>query len=214
MTLPPGSTHTTERALLKAARQLDHALSMRPREPGLLVLRARAAARLDGPLESARWWLQAAAAQDGDASADSYREAALAYEAGGDVAAARRAWSDVLRVEPTATQKLVVAEFYARTQQIPAAVKLLAEVAKSSEHSEALDACDRLFELDEDPMPWARRAVEHAAKARRPDRFGASLVRLAHLHRDRGDERKAQAYLERARPYIEASDGPLAASHG
>ena len=204
----PAPDRTTERQLLKAMRQLDQALAARPREPGLLVLRARAAARLDGPLEAARWWLQAAAAQDGPEAADSYCEAAACYEEGGDPKAARRAWRDVLRIEPTSEQRLVVAAFYRRTDQLPEAIELLSEVAVSQDHVEALDACDQLFEIDEDPMPWARRAVEQAAKARLPERFGPSLIRLAHLHRERGDERKYLAYLDRARPYVDEADWP------
>jgi len=212
----PRSNPSTERQLLKAMRQLETALAAKPDEPGLLVLRARAAARLDGPAEAARWWQKAARAQEGAQAADSHREAAQALEEAGDLAGARQAWEQMVRVEPTATRRLAAVAFLRRSGDTSAAAELLENVARSEEHAAALDACDQLCNLCDDPMPWARRAVEHAAKAKQPDDFGRCLVRLAQLHHDRGDDRKAAAYLERARPYVDESKwpAPLAAMAG
>jgi tetratricopeptide (TPR) repeat protein len=198
------SDRIADAALLRARKKLDEAIARTPDQPGLLVMRARAADRSEPPEVAASWWLRAADAHEGQPQeVDCAREAARCAEQAGDLLLAGAAWSRVLELEPTDAHRLGCGRCLHVLGDHDEARELLLQVADGSDHDLAGQACELLATFTPDPFPWARRGVEHAARAKQKPAFGRRLMQLSTLHREAGDLRKAEAYSERARPYLD-----------
>ena len=204
MAHPNGTNeHHVDHALLRARDKLDEALARSPEQPGLLMMRARASSRCEAAEEAGAWWLRAAQAHEGRPEAiDCLREAASCLQQAGAGDDACDAWEQVLELEASDGHRLAFGRCLYDLGHRDQARRELQAVADCDDHDLAGQACELLARFTPDPLPWARRGVEHAAKARQRPEFGRRLVQLSSLHREAGDVRKAEAYLERARPYL------------